>query len=91
MQLAHAVLAGSIFPSMPRKWGDQGISPLGPPSPTGGLLFRTTGVARKKRSNQLRTENAGTAFSQSSSGFVAQGMAGFLRQEGRSFHPDPVA
>lgn len=53
MQLAHAVLAGSIFLSMPLKRGDHGISPLGPPSPTGGPLFRTTGVAREKRSNQL--------------------------------------
>jgi hypothetical protein len=57
MQLAHAVLAGSIFPPIPNETtGDRGIGPPGPPPATGDLWFRNTMVAPEKRSNQLRPE-----------------------------------
>jgi hypothetical protein len=55
MQLAHAVLAGSMFPPIPSETeGDHGIGSPGPPPAIGDLLFRNTMVAPEKRSNQLR-------------------------------------
>lgn len=55
MELAHAVLAGSILPRISSETeGDHGIGPPGPPPATGDLLFQNPMVAPEKRSNQLR-------------------------------------